>query len=223
MQQEKIYKHFFISHATEDEIIARQLKADLEEKGFSIWLAESDIKNGQRWDQEIEQGIKQATALLYLVSPASRTSPYVHDELMLALDYQCPIKLIWIGGGVWPKSVKIGFGLYHYIDMRKSCYHSNFPFLVKDLVEIPTKQELEHNFYAEDPIDVSLLQEIDGWIKEGMGREHFRSAKVGSVPLQPLEEISSDESTILPRPPYKGLYAFMYEDADIFFGRERVY
>ncbi len=222
MYQEKIDKLFFISHATQDEAIARQLKADLEEKGFLAWLAQSDIRNGQRWDQEIERGIKQSTALLYLVSPASRTSPYVHDELMLALDYQCPIKLVWIGGGVWSQSVKIGFGLYHYIDMHQNCYQRNFSLLVQDLMEIPKKAEIVYDIHNDNSIDVNSFQEINGWIKKETEQEDICAPKVGSVPLPSLEETSPDESTILPRPPYKSLYPFKYEDADIFFGRERV-
>jgi hypothetical protein len=78
----------FISHAAEDESIARRLKAELETRGIETFAYEGDLPFGGQLVQEVERAITRSDYFLVLLSDDARQSVWVGRELGLALHLQ---------------------------------------------------------------------------------------------------------------------------------------
>src|SRR5262245_61641187 len=77
----------FISYAHRDGAeLAARLAADLESRGFDVWLDRKRIKAGDRWDGEIQRALDGADVLLALLSDGSFNSDVCQAEQGWALD-----------------------------------------------------------------------------------------------------------------------------------------
>jgi len=81
----------FVSYSHKDNEFARQLVNDLRPRVRSVWFDETNIEPGRRWDDEIEQGIKNADVVLLVLSPNLLASQICHDEFDFADRYSKPI------------------------------------------------------------------------------------------------------------------------------------
>lgn len=81
----------FLSYKREDQQIAREVAADLEAEGFSVFF-DVRIDVGDSWDERIERELNAALACVVLWSPKSRESPWVRREAREASNRQilCP-------------------------------------------------------------------------------------------------------------------------------------
>jgi len=70
-------KTVFISYANTDRSFVDRLSADLEKFGIDIWLDRKDIMAGSLWSSRIADALKEASALLVIVSSASVKSAWV--------------------------------------------------------------------------------------------------------------------------------------------------
>ena len=79
----------FLSHASEDKPMVRELCQRLKDDGFDPWLDEERILPGQDWDIEIEKAVEAAdTVILCLSSNSVSKEGYIQREYKKALDYQ---------------------------------------------------------------------------------------------------------------------------------------
>lgn len=81
----------FISHATEDAVIASTLSDELESQGIGTWLASRDVGIGTNYAAEIVRAVNNAQYLLVILSPASIESPHVRREVSIAIDRHVPV------------------------------------------------------------------------------------------------------------------------------------
>ncbi|MBZ0286703.1 MAG: toll/interleukin-1 receptor domain-containing protein, partial [Anaerolineae bacterium] len=79
--------HVFISYAPENFEFADLLVRWLERYGFTPWIdsASEEMPAGKDWRQEIDDAIRDAFALIVLMSPDSRSFEYVTYEWTFAL------------------------------------------------------------------------------------------------------------------------------------------
>lgn len=85
-------EHIFISYATKDALdFALKLHDELETAGYNAWLDKRDLKPGQNWDRAIEQAIRSAWGLVFVITPASLVSEVCQDEWGLALLLKIPV------------------------------------------------------------------------------------------------------------------------------------
>src|SRR5215470_58139 len=76
----------FLSHSHEDKEIAQQLAEALRRAGVDVWLDKWEIKPGDSIVRKIfEEGLKDCTLFLILLSQASIQSPWVKHELDAAI------------------------------------------------------------------------------------------------------------------------------------------
>jgi hypothetical protein len=75
----------FLSYASPDKQIARQIANDLRSLGTSVWFDEENLTPGQDWEDAISRAIRNANAVLVLISPKSLTSQWVAAEWRRAL------------------------------------------------------------------------------------------------------------------------------------------
>jgi len=83
----------FLSHATEDNVLAEKLAQDFTAKGIKTFYSEWEIRTGERIIERINQGLVDCTHFAVLLTPVSITKPWVKIEmdagLILQLQGQC--------------------------------------------------------------------------------------------------------------------------------------
>ena len=77
--------HVFISYKREERHRARQLADALQAQGLTVWWDPS-LRAGERYDDVIENTIKECACVVVLWSKAAVASTYVKDEASLALE-----------------------------------------------------------------------------------------------------------------------------------------
>lgn len=75
----------FLSHAERDDKLAQALRAELEKGGFEVWDAEARLTPGDNWALEQGKALKDAAAMVVLLSPAALASDRVKREIDYAL------------------------------------------------------------------------------------------------------------------------------------------
>jgi hypothetical protein len=76
----------FFSYSREDSEFALRLAGDLKAAGANVWLDQLDITPGQRWDNAVEDALKNCPRLIVVLSPAAVKSQNVMDEVSFALE-----------------------------------------------------------------------------------------------------------------------------------------
>jgi len=79
------YHSCFISYSSSDEVLARRLHADLQDKGVRCWFAPHDLKPGQLIRKGIDEAIHMQDKLLLILSKHSVKSGWVGYEVETAL------------------------------------------------------------------------------------------------------------------------------------------
>jgi len=82
--------HIFISHSHQDSDFAEILENKLSEAKLTVWR-DVGIRGGQDWRSEIDQAIKEAIALIVIVTPDAKSSEYVTYEWSFAWGAQVKV------------------------------------------------------------------------------------------------------------------------------------
>ena len=69
-------KKIFLSYSRLDLTFVEQLAQDLLDAGYDVWYDLSKIEGGDRWSQEIQDGINQSHIFAIVVTPNSMASEY---------------------------------------------------------------------------------------------------------------------------------------------------
>jgi len=78
------FGEFFISHSKSDGDFAELLKFRIEGKGHKGWIDTDRLSPGVDWRSEIDDAIRNCTALIAIMSPDGRESEYVTYEWAFA-------------------------------------------------------------------------------------------------------------------------------------------
>jgi hypothetical protein len=124
----------FISYSRKDQEFVNRLASDLNEKVTGVWFDQSDIQAGQRWRDQIEQGIRDCKVVILVLSPDSVASQYVKQEINLALEKRKRIIPILYRPVNLTGSLKDLVDETQYIDLRHGSYTDNFQTLVDGLI-----------------------------------------------------------------------------------------
>jgi len=92
--------HIFISYSHKDKDYGHKLRQALIDRGFDAWI-DDRIDYGSRWPREIEQHLQGCSAFILVMSPASKESEWVQNELETARDLKKPILPFLLEGKVW--------------------------------------------------------------------------------------------------------------------------
>lgn len=83
-------RNVFVSYCHEDADFAQILKEELSKAGFGVWK-DLDLRAGDNWRAEIDNAIKQALAVVVVMSARARASEYVAYEWSFALGAGVPV------------------------------------------------------------------------------------------------------------------------------------
>jgi|ERR1044072_490623 hypothetical protein len=75
----------FISHANQDEALASKIVSSLEDAGLEVWYDEREIIPGDNWADRIAHGLKEANAMVVLVTPTALESDHMQRDIDYAL------------------------------------------------------------------------------------------------------------------------------------------
>lgn len=85
LEKEREQGRVFIIYAKEDLDVARQLAAELKERGLKPWLDVDEITPGEVWTRAVTRALERSTVAIVLVSKHLPKTGFVHEELSLAL------------------------------------------------------------------------------------------------------------------------------------------
>ena len=71
--------HVFISYVSSDSLFVDRLRARLTEAGFSLWAGEPSRAGGE-WRETVDEALRQAFAVVVVLSRAASASPFVAYE-----------------------------------------------------------------------------------------------------------------------------------------------
>ncbi|GAC1655294.1 MAG: hypothetical protein NVS4B12_27680 [Ktedonobacteraceae bacterium] len=77
-------RHIFICYQHEDSDFAEVLINRVEKAGFDTWIDDNQLRAGEDWRAGIDQAIKDAFALIVIMSPKAKASEYVTYEWAFA-------------------------------------------------------------------------------------------------------------------------------------------
>jgi hypothetical protein len=86
----------FISHSTQDKVVADAVCAALETEKIRCWIAPRDIKSGESWAEAITKALKSSRLMVLIFSDHSNQSKQVANELTLAVNAKAvvvPLKI----------------------------------------------------------------------------------------------------------------------------------
>jgi hypothetical protein len=72
--------YIFMSYSRQDRQFVELLTAKLRQAGVQTWTDLENISPGADWAQELERGLLQATALIYVASKHSGQSRWMETE-----------------------------------------------------------------------------------------------------------------------------------------------
>lgn len=81
----------FISYSSKDQDVAIAVKNAINDNGVKTWFAKDNIEQGKNYAGEIAEAIKEAAALVLVLSKDASCSKHVERELELAIKHGKPI------------------------------------------------------------------------------------------------------------------------------------
>jgi TIR domain len=154
------HDYLFVSYSRRDKIKVENIVEKLRDAGLEIWMDTRNIEEGERWDDIIGEKIIHSKAILYFVSPNSKKSSHVANELDLIKEHNISneqnIKIypIWIEGKNWEKCVIFGFSRIKYYDLRGEQYESELTKLIDKLKALMGKSPRITEKFEDDSLTV---------------------------------------------------------------------
>jgi hypothetical protein len=141
----------FISYSRRDEDFTKQLKEQLKNAGFDIWIDREDILGGSAWQTAISKAIRECNTLIVVLSPDSVASEYVTKEITLADTHNKKIIPIMCRTCELSPAVELQLAGLHYIDFSQLEYESAFGQLARALGQKPEKKPAQKKAPTQQP------------------------------------------------------------------------
>src|SRR5215467_8530255 len=128
-------KDIFISYSRRDTEFVTRLASDLNAQVAGVWFDQSTIQLGQKWHDEIMDGINECKAFILVLSPDAAQSKYVLEEVNKALELGKTIFPVIYRSGQWTGTFDSLVREVQSLDLRSGSYTDNFQKLVDGLIE----------------------------------------------------------------------------------------
>lgn len=145
--------HIFISYSSENREYAFNLKNKLQDEGFDVWIDNENLSASDNWWNAITNAIKNASAFIVIMTPASFASKWVQREVFIAEKWDKPTFPLLLEGE--------NFEIYvatQFLDVRDQELPSDSFF--KDLESVvPRKSHGKGTDITPEAISLALLLE----------------------------------------------------------------
>jgi hypothetical protein len=125
----------FVSYSRRDQEFVTRLASDLDAHVAGVWFDQADIQPGEKWHDEILDGIRECKAFVLVLSPDAMRSPYVHEEVDTALKLGKPIFPVIYRPAKWADDFAPLVKDIQTINLQSGSYTDNFYKMVDGLVE----------------------------------------------------------------------------------------
>lgn len=123
----------FISHATPDLELALRICDALEERGFDCWIAARDLETSSGFGPEIIRQIRQAGAVVFILSEAANEAAWVPREIERALHYGVPVFPVRTENVLPATSLELFVSTSQWIDLWSGDFDERMDRLALDL------------------------------------------------------------------------------------------
>lgn len=161
--------HIFLSHASANKPVVERLNQELNKVGLTTWFDVHNIRDGQVWTKEIEQGIEACAVLVLVWSARAEKSEWVEREVLFAQQLGRPVITCYLDSTRLPIYVINR----QAIDFRKK---GGLARLLTALNSIPDNQPATPD-PTEDNFFKFMRQSPDGKLAARVARDLFRWAK----------------------------------------------
>lgn len=159
-------KEIFISYSRRDQEFVTRLASDLDAQVAGVWFDQSAIQAGEKWHDEIMQGIRDCKAFILVLSPDSIESRYVREEVNKALELGKTIFPVIYRPAKWTGEIEALVKNVQTLDLRSGSYTDNFQKLVDGLIEAGAGRATGERPFLRQPAKTSLdvvFSKIPGW------------------------------------------------------------
>jgi hypothetical protein len=159
-------KDIFISYSRRDQEFVTRLASDLDAQVAGVWFDQSTIQLGQKWHDEIMEGIRDCKAFILVLSPDAMESRYVREEVNKALELGKTIFPVIYRPAQWTGEFESLVKEVQTLDLRSGSYTENFQKLVDGLIEAGAGRAARERPFLRQPVQTSLnvaLSKIPGW------------------------------------------------------------
>ena len=109
-------KDVFLSHSSQDKIIANTICTALESQGIRCWVAPRDIPAGLEWGEAIIDAIAASKTMVVIVSSSSNDSVHVKREVERAVNKRLDIIPVRIEDVVLSKTLELYLSSTHWLE-----------------------------------------------------------------------------------------------------------
>ncbi|HSL45156.1 MAG TPA: toll/interleukin-1 receptor domain-containing protein [Anaerolineales bacterium] len=159
-------KDIFISYSRRDQEFVTRLASDLDAQVAGVWFDQSTIQLGQKWHDEIMEGIRECKAFILVLSPDAMESRYVREELNKALELGKTIFPVIYRSADWTDEIESLVREVQTLDLRSGSYTDNFHKLVDGLIEAGAGKSTGERPFLRQPTKPGLdivLSKLPGW------------------------------------------------------------
>jgi hypothetical protein len=107
----------FLSYSHRDRPIMREVRDALRRLGWEVWMDENLKPGTPSWKDEVEQAIERAQAVVVILSPDAKRSPWVEREIEYAENCEVPIFPV-LARGSERESIPFEITSVQYADVR---------------------------------------------------------------------------------------------------------
>jgi len=140
--------HVFISYSRRDDAVMHRMVKHLRKQGIKAWVDNEKLVIGTPvWEEEIENAIKVASAVVVVLSPDSKKSVWVRREVSFAERYKKRIFPIMVAGDE-DTSITLRLITNQYVDIRKdettglNSLSTDISHYLEDLAHLETESDL---------------------------------------------------------------------------------
>ena len=108
-------RHVFISHSSEDAVVAEKVCRALESDGLATWICSRDIQPGQTWAGAITEGLERSGVFVLLFTANANRSDHVLREIDLAVKQKVPLLPVRLDGTPLSKEIEYYINVAHWI------------------------------------------------------------------------------------------------------------
>lgn len=159
-------KDIFISYSRRDQEFVTRLASDLNAQVAGVWFDQSTIQAGQKWHDEIMEGIQECKAFILVLSPDSMESRYVREEVNQALELGKTIFPVIYRPAKWTGEFESLVSEVQTLDLRSGSYADNFQKLVDGLIEAGAGKPSSERPFLRQPAQPGMnvvFSKIPGW------------------------------------------------------------
>ena len=156
----------FISYSRRDQEFVTRLASDLDAQVAGVWFDQSAIQLGEKWHDEIMEGIRDCKAFILVLSPEAAESKYVREEVNKALELGKTIFPVIYRAGQWTGQFGSLVKDVQTLDLRSGSYTNNFQKLVDGLIEAGAGKATGERPFLRQPTNIPLnivYSKIPGW------------------------------------------------------------